>query len=42
VTENAGVELELRSLPRFVITRSGEYYYMSGLKALQWLDELET
>lgn len=35
-------ELGLQGLPRFVITRGGEYCFMPGLKALQWLAELET
>ncbi|HWU91378.1 MAG TPA: Dyp-type peroxidase [Kofleriaceae bacterium] len=30
----------LRGLPRFVITRGGEYCFMPGLRALRWLAEL--
>jgi hypothetical protein len=36
------VRRRLQGLPRFVITRGGEYCFMPGLKALQWLAELET
>ena len=32
----------LQGIPRFVITRGGEYCFMPGLKALRWLGELET
>ena len=30
----------LRGLPRFVVTRGGEYGFMPGLRALRWLAEL--
>ncbi len=30
----------LQGIPRFVITRGGEYCFMPGLKALQWLANL--
>ena len=30
----------LRALPRFVITRGGEYCFMPGLNALSWLGDL--
>ena len=30
----------LRGLPRFVVTRGGEYCFMPGLRALRWLAEL--
>ena len=36
------VRRRLQGLPRFVVTRGGEYCFMPGLKALQWLAELET
>lgn len=36
------VRRRLQGLPRFVITRGGEYCFMPGLRALQWLAELET
>jgi deferrochelatase/peroxidase EfeB len=36
------VRRRLQGLPRFVITRGGEYCFMPGLKALKWLAELET
>jgi Dyp-type peroxidase family len=32
----------LRGLPRFVVTRGGEYAFMPGLRALRWLAELTT
>ncbi|WP_371781953.1 Dyp-type peroxidase [Streptosporangium subroseum] len=31
----------LRALPRFVVTRGGEYCFMPGLNALRWLGELK-
>jgi hypothetical protein len=30
----------LQGLPRFVITRGGEYCFMPGLRALRWLAAL--
>ncbi|MGA9522284.1 MAG: Dyp-type peroxidase, partial [Myxococcaceae bacterium] len=33
---------QLKGLPRFVITRGGEYCFMPGLRALRWLSELRT
>ena len=35
------VRKRLQGLPRFVITRGGEYCFMPGLKALEWLAKLE-
>lgn len=35
------VRRRLQGLPRFVVTRGGEYCFMPGLKALQWLAELQ-
>jgi Dyp-type peroxidase family len=32
----------LVGLPRFVVTRGGEYGFMPGLQALEWLSELRT
>ena len=32
----------LQGLPRFVVTRGGEYCFMPGLRALRWLAELRT
>jgi Dyp-type peroxidase family len=32
----------IRGLPRFVVTRGGEYCFMPGLGALRWLAELRT
>jgi hypothetical protein len=31
----------LTSLPRFVVTRGGEYCFMPGLNALRWLGDLK-
>lgn len=31
----------LTSLPRFVVTRGGEYCFLPGLTALRWLGDLE-
>ncbi|MFI6889108.1 Dyp-type peroxidase [Streptosporangium canum] len=31
----------LRALPRFVVTRGGEYCFMPGLNALRWLGDLK-
>ena len=36
------VRNRLKGLPRFVVTRGGEYCFMPGLKALRWLAGLET
>ncbi|MFF5213482.1 Dyp-type peroxidase [Streptosporangium sp. NPDC000396] len=35
------VRQRLQSLPRFVVTRGGEYCFMPGLSALRWLGDLE-
>ena len=32
----------LKGLPRFVVTRGGEYCFMPGLRALEWLGNLTT
>jgi len=32
----------LKGLPRFVVTRGGEYGFMPGLRALRWLANLQT
>jgi Dyp-type peroxidase family len=32
----------LTGLPRFVVTRGGEYAFLPGLKALRWLGDLKT
>ena len=34
------VRRQLKALPRFVITRGGEYCFMPGLRALRWLGAL--
>jgi Dyp-type peroxidase family len=36
------VRRRLQGLPRFVVTRGGEYGFMPGLRALRWLAELDT
>ncbi|HZE12122.1 MAG TPA: hypothetical protein VE086_00055, partial [Chthoniobacterales bacterium] len=36
------VRRRLQGIPRFVVTRGGEYCFMPGLRALRWLSELET
>lgn len=36
------VRKRLQGLPRFVVTRGGEYCFMPGLKALKWLTDLQT
>lgn len=36
------VRKRLQGIPRFVVTRGGEYCFMPGLRALRWLSELNT
>ena len=36
------VRRRLQGIPRFVVTRGGEYCFMPGLRALSWLSKLET
>jgi Dyp-type peroxidase family len=36
------IRRRLQGLPRFVITRGGEYFFAPGLRALRWLAELDT
>lgn len=36
------VRKRLQGIPRFVVTRGGEYCFMPGLRALRWLADLET
>ena len=36
------VRRRLEGLPRFVVTRGGEYCFMPGLRALKWLAELSS
>ncbi len=36
------VRRRLQGLPRFVVTRGGEYCFMPGLRALRWLADLQT
>jgi Dyp-type peroxidase family len=35
------IRKRLQGIPRFVVTRGGEYCFMPGLRALRWLAELE-
>jgi hypothetical protein len=34
------IATRLQGLPRFVVTRGGEYCFLPGLRALRWLAEL--
>jgi len=36
------VRRRLQGIPKFVVTRGGEYCFMPGLRALRWLAELES
>jgi Dyp-type peroxidase family len=36
------IRLRLQDLPPFVVTRGGEYCFAPGLRAMQWLAELDT
>jgi hypothetical protein len=36
------VRRRLQGLPRFVVTRGGEYCFIPGLRALRWLAELSS
>jgi Dyp-type peroxidase family len=36
------VRKRLQGIPRFVVTRGGEYCFMPGLRALRWLADLQT
>jgi len=36
------IRKRLQGIPRFVVTRGGEYCFMPGLRALRWLAELES
>jgi Dyp-type peroxidase family len=36
------VRKRLHGIPRFVVTRGGEYCFMPGIKALKWLADLDT
>jgi hypothetical protein len=35
------IRRRLQQLPRFVITKGGEYLFMPGIRALNWIGELE-
>ena len=36
------LRLRLQGLPRFVVTRGGEYCFLPGLRALRWLGNIKT
>ncbi|HEY7307150.1 MAG TPA: Dyp-type peroxidase [Bryobacteraceae bacterium] len=36
------VRMRLKGLPRFVVTRGGEYCFLPGLRAIRWLADLKT
>jgi Dyp-type peroxidase family len=36
------VRMRLNGLPRFVVTRGGEYCFLPGLRAIRWLADLKT
>ena len=36
------IRRRLQQLPRFVITKGGEYCFVPGIRALNWLAELNT
>src|SRR5262249_17702364 len=36
------IRRRLTDLPRFVVNRGGEYCFQPGLRALQWIAELDT
>ena len=36
------VRRRLQGLPRFVVTRGGEYCFIPGLRALRWLADLRS
>jgi hypothetical protein len=36
------LRMRLQGLPRFVVTRGGEYCFLPGLRALRWMAELKT
>ena len=36
------IRRRLQGLPRFVVTRGGEYGFLPGLRALRWLADLQT
>jgi Dyp-type peroxidase family len=36
------VRIRLKGLPRFVVTRGGEYCFLPGLRAMRWLADLKT
>jgi hypothetical protein len=34
------IPMRLNGMPRFVVTRGGEYCFLPGLRALRWIGEL--
>ena len=36
------IRRRLKGLPRFVVTRGGEYFFAPGMRALRWLADLDT
>jgi hypothetical protein len=36
------VRRRMQGLPRFVVTRGGEYCFIPGLRALRWLADLRS
>jgi hypothetical protein len=36
------IRMRLQGVPRFVVTRGGEYCFMPGVRALRWLADLDT
>lgn len=36
------IRMRLKGLPRFVVTRGGEYCFLPGLRAFRWLGDLKT
>lgn len=36
------IRRRLKSVPHFVVTRGGEYFFLPGLRALRWLADLDT
>jgi hypothetical protein len=36
------IRRRMQSLPPFVVTRGGEYFFAPGMRGLRWLADLET
>ena len=41
-SQSGHYEKDIQGLPRFVVTRGGEYCFLPGLRALRWLGDLKT